>query len=66
MPKAKTKLKTNSGARKRFKLTASGRVARKRAYGRHMLTKRRMKVKRQARQGLMVSPADTAQIKNLL
>jgi ribosomal protein L35 len=34
------KLKTNSGAKKRFELTGSGKVKRKHAYKSHILTKK--------------------------
>ncbi|MFN5319624.1 MAG: 50S ribosomal protein L35, partial [Bacteroidia bacterium] len=34
------KMKTNSSAKKRFKLTATGKIKRKHAYKRHILTKK--------------------------
>lgn len=43
------KLKTHSGAHKRFRKTASGAIKRRRAYGNHILTKRPTKKKRHAR-----------------
>ena len=45
------KLKTNSGAKKRFTLTGSGKIKRKHAYHSHILTK-----KRSARETLTTSP----------
>jgi large subunit ribosomal protein L35 len=36
------KLKTKSGAKKRFKVTGSGKIKRKKAYARHILTKKRL------------------------
>lgn len=43
------KLKTHSGAKKRFKLTKSGKVKRAHAYKSHILTKKSTKVKRRLR-----------------
>lgn len=40
------KMKSNSGAKKRFKKTASGKIKRKKAGKRHILTKKRSKRKR--------------------
>ena len=40
------KLKTNSGAKKRFALTGSGKIKRKHAYHSHILTKKTKKQKR--------------------
>ena len=40
------KMKTNSGAKKRFKLTGSGKIKRKHAYKSHILTKKSTKRKR--------------------
>jgi large subunit ribosomal protein L35 len=40
------KMKTNSGAKKRFKLTGSGRIKRRHAYHSHILTKKTKKRKR--------------------
>ena len=39
------KLKTNSGAKKRFALTGTGKIKRKQAYHRHILTKKTKKQK---------------------
>ncbi len=52
------KMKTRRGAAKRFKRTASGRIKRKKAYRRHILTKMSSKRKRQLRRGGLVDPAD--------
>ena len=43
------KLKTNSGAKKRFTLTGSGKIKRKHAYHSHILTKKTKKRKRNNR-----------------
>ena len=40
------KLKTNSGAKKRFTLTGTGKIKRKHAYHSHILTKKTKKQKR--------------------
>jgi len=40
------KMKTNSGASKRFSLTGTGKIRRKHAYKRHILTKKSKKQKR--------------------
>ena len=52
------KMKTKSGAKKRFKLTASGRVRANSANLRHGLRKRPQKMKRQARGTMVLSDAD--------
>jgi len=62
MPKQKTK----SAARKRFKLTAKGKVRRYRAFKSHILTKKHPKRKRRLRQATLVSAADERRIKRLL
>ncbi|HSM50713.1 MAG TPA: 50S ribosomal protein L35 [Thermoanaerobaculia bacterium] len=60
------KKKTHKGAAKRFKLTASGKVLRGRAYHSHILTKKTRTRKRRLRQAALVSPADARTIKTLL
>ena len=45
----KLKMKTKSAVKKRFKLTASGRIKRKRAYLRHILTPKKPGNKRKLR-----------------
>ncbi|MDP0562834.1 MAG: 50S ribosomal protein L35 [Candidatus Endonucleobacter sp. (ex Gigantidas childressi)] len=59
------KMKTNSGAAKRFKKTASG-YKRKCAFKSHILTKMTTKRKRQLRGTNMVSPADLGLVKRML
>ncbi|PJE78419.1 50S ribosomal protein L35 [invertebrate metagenome] len=59
------KLKTNRGAAKRFKKTASG-YKRKSAFKSHILTKMTTKRKRQLRGTSMVSTADTGLVKRML
>lgn len=60
------KMKTKSGAKKRFALTASGRVKRKHAYKSHILTKKSTKRKRNLTQTSLVSKADEKNIKAML
>ncbi|MFQ6008020.1 MAG: 50S ribosomal protein L35 [Candidatus Zixiibacteriota bacterium] len=60
------KMKTQRGAAKRFKKTASGKIKRHRAYKTHILTKMSPKRKRQLRRATLVSHADTKRIKRLL
>jgi large subunit ribosomal protein L35 len=60
------KLKSVSGAKKRFKLTASGKLKRKKAFKRHILTKKDQKRKRGLRKSTVVHEADESNIKRLL
>jgi large subunit ribosomal protein L35 len=61
------KMKTHKGAAKRFKLTASGKVKRMKAYKSHILTKKSAKRKRNLRRpGLIQTPGDTKRMKRLL
>ncbi|HXV85820.1 MAG TPA: 50S ribosomal protein L35 [Gemmatimonadales bacterium] len=62
MPKQKSK----RAARKRFKLTGTGRVRRRHAYKSHILTKKHPKRKRHLRKGVLVAVADERRIKRLL
>jgi large subunit ribosomal protein L35 len=60
-------MKTHKGATKRFKLTASGKVRRYKAYKSHILTKKTAKRKRRLRQaGLIATTGDTKRMKRLL
>ncbi|WP_455505473.1 50S ribosomal protein L35, partial [Coprobacter sp.] len=60
------KMKTNSGAKKRFVLTGSGKIKRKHAFKSHILTKKTKKQKRNLTHFTLVSPADTNNVKELL
>ena len=60
------KMKSNSGAKKRFKLTGTGRVKRKKAFTSHILTKKSPKRKRDLRGTSLVHPHDEPRIKRLL
>ncbi|QZT37001.1 50S ribosomal protein L35 [Halosquirtibacter xylanolyticus] len=60
------KMKTNSSAKKRFKLTGSGKIKRKHAYKSHILTKKSKKRKRNLTYFGTVCKADENNIKLLL
>ncbi|MFM7200861.1 MAG: 50S ribosomal protein L35 [Myxococcota bacterium] len=60
------KLKTNRGAAKRFRFTASGKVKRSQAFKRHILTKKSSKRKRELRGTTLVAKVDEANIRRLL
>ena len=59
-------LKTNSGAKKRFTLTGSGKIKRKYAYHSHILTKKTKKRKRNLDHFALLEKADYARVKELL
>lgn len=60
------KVKTNSGAKKRFKVTATGKIKRRRAFHSHLLTKKSAKRKRRLRQSTQVDATDVSRIRRLL
>lgn len=60
------KMKSNSGAKKRFTLTGTGKIKRKHAYKSHILTKKTTKQKRNLTHTGLVSKADEKNIKFLL
>jgi large subunit ribosomal protein L35 len=64
--KGKLKLKTNRGARKRFKLTATGKVKRWHSMKRHILTKKATGRKRGLRKATLVSAAETPSVRRML
>ncbi|MGD9993230.1 MAG: 50S ribosomal protein L35 [Bacteroidetes bacterium HGW-Bacteroidetes-4] len=57
------KMKTNSGAKKRFVLTGTGKIKRKHAYKSHILTKKSTKRKRNLTYFTTVNKADVNNIK---
>ena len=57
------KMKTHKGAKKRFKITGSGKVKRMRAFKSHILTKKSSKRKRHLRQGTTIQT--TGEVKNI-
>ncbi len=60
------KMKTNSSAKKRFKLTGSGKIKRACAYKRHILTKKTTKQKRNLTGTTIVKKCDEGNIQSLL
>ncbi|MDP3919385.1 MAG: 50S ribosomal protein L35 [Candidatus Omnitrophota bacterium] len=60
------KLKTNKAVKKRFKITATGKVKSARSLRRHMLADRSPKKKRQSRGMHLVHHTDVRRIKTLL
>lgn len=62
----KIKIKTHSGAKKRFKLTKSGLVKRSHANRSHILTKKTTKRKRGLRQGAYADTTNAPAIKRMI
>jgi large subunit ribosomal protein L35 len=61
------KMKTHKGAKKRFKVTGSGKVRRYKAFKSHILTKKTAKRKRRLRQaGLVSTKGEEKRLKRLL
>ena len=60
------KMKSHSGAKKRFKLTGSGKIKRRRTGLRHILTKKSKKRKRLAGTDALVNENDAPRVKHLL
>jgi large subunit ribosomal protein L35 len=65
MPKSHV-MKVNSGAKKRFKITGTGKIKRKHAYKSHILTKKTTKQKRNLTHATLVSSADMNRVSALL
>ena len=60
------KIKTHRGAAKRFKITASGKIKRNKAYASHILTKKTRKRKRSLRKSGFLDKSDMVGIKRLI
>ena len=60
------KVKTNGAAKKRFKLTGSGKIKRQHAYHSHILTKKTKKQKRNLDHSTLVDSANRKQVLSLL
>ena len=60
------KVKTNSGAKKRFALTGTGKIKRKHAYHSHILTKKTKKQKRNLVHDAIVDKTNVKQVRELL
>ena len=60
------KLKTKSGAKKRFKITGTGKIKHKRAFKNHILTKKETKQKRRLGNKSLVKKPDMNNVKAML
>ena len=60
------KMKSNSGAKKRFKLTGSGKIKREKAFGSHILTKKDRKRKRNLHQSTLVCDSDAPRVRRMI
>ncbi|MBO6190768.1 MAG: 50S ribosomal protein L35 [Alloprevotella sp.] len=60
------KVKTNSGAKKRFTLTGTGKIKRRHAYHSHILTKKTKKQKRNLDHVAILDKANVKQVRELL
>jgi large subunit ribosomal protein L35 len=60
------KMKTHSGAKKRFKVTANGKVRGRHAFSSHILEKKTPKRKRGFRKAAVISDHDAPRIKKML
>ena len=60
------KIKTHSGAKKRFKISKNGKVLRGHAFKSHILTKKTAKRKRALRQVVVADSTNVKQIKRLV
>jgi len=60
------KMKTKSGAKKRFTVTGTGKIKRKHAFKNHILTKKETKQKRGLAMAGLVSVADTPRVRRMI
>ncbi len=60
------KMKSHRAAKKRFKITATGKLVRRHAGKSHILTKKNRKRKRHLRHSALVHPGDAKRIMNLV
>lgn len=60
------KMKTKSGAKKRFSLTATGKIKRKHAFKSHILTKKSKKRKKRLGKVSMMDNADARNVRQLI
>jgi large subunit ribosomal protein L35 len=60
------KMKSHSGAKKRFKKTATGKLRGRAAYSSHILEKKSPKRKRQMGRPVVIAPADVKRVRQLL
>ena len=64
--RAMPKMKTHSGAKKRFKTTATGKIKGRHAFTSHILEKKSPKRKRHLSHDAVISPDDVPRIRKLL
>ena len=60
------KMKTHKGTKKRIKLSATGKLMKKRAFGSHLLTKKSANRKRKIRKALTINASDQNRLRDLL
>ncbi len=60
------KMKSKGAAKKRFKLTGTGKIKREKAFKSHILTKKTRKTKRDLRQSTLVHAVDEKAVKRML
>lgn len=60
------KMKSNRAAKKRFKVTASGKLKREKSHRSHILTKKSAKRKRKLRTATLVATSDSKRVKNMI
>ena len=60
------KMKTHSGAKKRFRKTATGKLRGRRAYSSHILEKKSPKRKRRMAKPVDIAPSDVKKVKKLV
>jgi len=60
------KMKTHSSAKKRFKVTGSGKIKRRKAYTSHIMTKKSKKRKRKLRKAAIVHKTNDKMVRRLL
>ena len=60
------KMKSNRGAAKTFKKTASGKIKRYKAYKSHILTKKSTKRKRKLRHATLVAKSEEKRVKTMI
>jgi len=60
------KMKTNKSAAKRFKISKNGKVKHRKAYGRHLMTKKSSKRKRNLRHSALLAPSEVKKLRALM
>jgi large subunit ribosomal protein L35 len=61
-----SKNKTHKGAKKRIRLTATGKLMRRRPFGSHLLTKKSANRKRKLRKATIIEAPDQKRLRDLL